>query len=214
MNAVKPVPERGISVAAHKRFERANPLWCIALLAAVVAAHAVPFFGYHPGDADHYVIRWYRHIVEVGRMAAFSHPFSNYTPTYLYLLSGASLLDPWLDPLVIIKLLSCAGAAWLAYAVARLLNALGAAHAIEIAIASLLLPSVILNVSVLGQADTFWVAPCVLALVAALEDRMPFVALWSGIAFAFKAQAIFFAPFVLLLFVRLGTLQQVFRVGR
>jgi Gpi18-like mannosyltransferase len=51
-----------------------------------------------------------------------------------------------------------------------------------------------------GQADTFWVAPCVLAVAAALKDRWFWVAFWSGLAFAFKAQALFLGPFVLHLF--------------
>lgn len=187
-------------VAVRERFERPHLGWCVALLAAVIAAHAFPFYAYHPGDADGFVIPWYRHIVQAGRIHAFAHPFSNYTPPYLYLLSAASLLDGWLEPLTVIKLLSCAGAAWIAFALARLLLVMRTPHPVEAGLASLLLPSIVLNVSVLGQADTFWVAPCIFAVRSAIQDRRLSVAVWSGVALAFKAQAIFLAPFVLLVF--------------
>jgi hypothetical protein len=171
------------------------------VLALVLVANAVPFFKYRSGDADFYLIPWYQHILAVGRVQAFAEPFSNYSPPYLYLLSAASALDPWVEPLVVTKLLACLGAIWMAYAIARLLQSLGSRFAVEAAIASLLLPAVILNVSLLGQADIFWVAPCILGLIAAIEGRLGRVAFWSGVAFAFKLQAAFLAPFVLTLFL-------------
>lgn len=175
--------------------------YSLLLLVLVLVANAAPFLNYRSGDADFYLIPWYQHILAVGRLQAFAEPFSNYSPPYLYLLSAASFLDPWIEPLIVTKLLACLGACWMAYAIARLLRSLGCRFAVEGAIASLLLPTIILNVSLLGQADTFWVAPCVLCVAAAIEGRLRSVALWSGVAFAFKLQAAFLAPFVVLLFV-------------
>lgn len=175
--------------------------YTLLLLVFALIANAVPFFTYRPGDADFYLIPWYQHILSLGRIQAFAGPFSNYSPPYLYLLSATSLLDPWVQPLFVIKLLACVGAIWMAYAVARLLQSLGCKFAVDGAVALLLLPTVVLNVSLLGQADTFWVAACVLGLVAAIERRLGAVAFWSGVALAFKLQAAFFAPFVVLLFL-------------
>jgi len=175
--------------------------YTLLLLVFALIANAVPFFTYRPGDADFYLIPWYQHILSHGRIEAFAEPFSNYSPPYLYLLSAASFLNPWVQPLLVIKLLACTGAIWMAYAIARLLQSLGRGFALEGAIAALLVPTVILNVSLLGQADTFWATPCVLALVAAIERRHGAVAIWSGVALAFKLQAAFFAPFVVLLFL-------------
>jgi len=58
-----------------------------------------------------------------------------------------------------------------------------------------LLPTVIFNGPVLGQCDTFWVGCCLLALSEALRERPYRMAMWAGVAFAFKAQAAFLAPF-------------------
>jgi Gpi18-like mannosyltransferase len=184
-----------------RQFDRPRALRCLALAAAILAINMLPLIGYHQGDADRYFIPWYEHIVAAGRLRAFAHPFSNYTPTYLYLLSAASLLNGWFEPLIVIKLLASLGAAWMAYSIGRLLGTLGVKLAFEGALCSLLLPSVVLNVSVFGQSDTFWVAACLLAIVAAVETRVGAVAFWSGVAVAFKAQAFFLAPFVWWLFL-------------
>lgn len=188
-------------MASIRLVDRSLLLRCVVLAAGILAVHTVPFFRFSPGDADRFLIPWYLHILDAGRINVFSHAFSNYTPPYLYLLSAASLLDGLLEPIAVIKLLSGVGAIWMAFAITRLLAALGVKHAIEWGLTSLLLPTVVLNASALAQADTFWVAPCVLALIAALESRQIAVGVWSGVAFAFKAQAAFFAPFVLLFFI-------------
>ena len=151
------------------------------------------------GDVLFFVIPWYQQIIEHGRIGVFGQPFSNYTPPYLYLLSATTLFDGLLEPFYLIKLLSWVGGIWLVVAAHRLLQALDRDPTMGLAV--LLLPSVVANVSMLGQADTFWVAPCVLALAAAVRERWFWVAFWSGVAFSFKAQAVFFAPFVLHLFI-------------
>ena len=147
-----------------------------------------------------YVSHWYERVARLG-FGAFSEPFSNYTPPYLYLLWAASLLGGDAPAIPMIKLVAVVGGVWFSFSLFRLFRTLGVRDAGLAALASLLLPSIVLNVSLLGQADTFWVAACVLALTAAIEGRLPQVAFWSGVAFAFKAQAIFFAPFVMHFFV-------------
>jgi Gpi18-like mannosyltransferase len=89
-----------------------------------------------------------------------------------------------------VKLVAVVGGLWLVYAVYRLAGPQAAAF-------SLFVPTVIINVPVLAQADSFWVAPCVLAVCAALRRDTLWTAIWAGVGFAFKAQAIFIAPFVL-----------------
>lgn len=172
----------------------------IPLLGLIVAAHTIAFLAYEPVDLVVYVSHWYDRVARLG-FDAFSEPFSNYTPPYLYLLWAASLAGGDAPAIPMIKLVAVVGGVWFTFALFRLFRALGVRDAGLAAVASLLLPSIVLNVSLLGQADTFWVAACVLALTAAIEGRLPQVAFWSGVAFAFKAQAIFFAPFVVHLFL-------------
>ena len=163
------------------------------------AMHSMLFFQYVAGDVIMFVVPWYDHIMTEGRIAVFSHPFSNYAPPYLYLLTTTSLFDGLIQPYYLVKLLAWVGALWMVFAASRLLKSLGARPVLALSL--LLLPSIAANVSMLGQADTFWVAPCLLATAAAVKGRWFWVAFWSGLAFAFKAQAAFFAPFVVHLFV-------------
>jgi len=174
--------------------------WWAAFALAVFAVHSIPFFQYPPGDLAYYVQPWYRHIIAYGRVQVFAEPFSNYTPPYLYLLSLTTLLYGVMALVYQIKLLAIAGALWIVYASCKLFDALGAPRWGAFGI--LILPSIVFNTSLLGQADTFWVAPCVLSLAASIRERWFWVAFWSGLAFAFKAQAVFFAPFVVYLFLR------------
>ena len=173
--------------------------WLAAWALGVFALHSFTFVQFTAGDVIMFVVPWYNHIMTEGRLVVFGHPFSNYAPPYLYLLSATSLIDGLIEPYYLVKLLAWVGAGWLVLAASRLLQALGGRPLLAISL--LLLPSIIANVSMLGQADTFWVAPCILALAAAVNERWFRVAFWSGLAFAFKAQAAFFAPFVVHLFV-------------
>ena len=98
------------------RFGRPRPLVAAVIAALSLWLHLIAWPTVAP-DMIEYVIPWYRHIVETGPVAAFATPFSNYTPAYLYLLAMASLVDPGLAPITVIKLLSVAGTAVLAWSV-------------------------------------------------------------------------------------------------
>ncbi len=150
-------------------------------------------------DLSLFLIPWLEHIRTWGPVLAFAHPFSNYTPPYLYLLSAFSLLHA--PDAATIKLLAIAGAAWLAWCVGRFVHLFGG-DALRGAERTILLPTVILNAAVLGQCDTFWVGFCILALGAAIKDQPYRMAAWAGVAFAFKAQAAFLAPFCVAFLIR------------
>src|SRR5438105_56529 len=143
-------------------------------------------------DLHLFLVPWLQHIEAAVPIGPIAHPFSNYSPPYLYLLSLFSVLG--LPYLATIKLLAIAGVAWLAWCVSRLAGTLGS-DPFRAAGLTLLLPTVILNGPVLGQCDTLWTGCCVLAVAEAIQDRPYRMAMWAGIGFAFKAQAAFLAPF-------------------
>jgi Gpi18-like mannosyltransferase len=172
--------------------ERRLKVALVVLGAAI--AWTIPFVLVRSGDYFAFLLPWYNHIVAAGPLGAFGQPFGNYTPPYYYLLSAVSQLG--LPPLVAIKGLSILGALWLAFAISRL------TAKPEAGAWSLLLPTVVFNVPFMGQADVFWLAPCVLAVAAAVRREPVRSALWASVGFAFKAQAIFLAPFVALVLIR------------
>lgn len=148
-------------------------------------------------DLVAYNIPWLGHIAAVGPIAAFAHPFGNYTPPYGYLLVTVSPLVAVLPATLVIKLLSFGCTLLLTASVWRLLRAMNVAHATRWAMIVPVLPSVMISGAILGQCDALYVAPCVMAVAAAIERRHRSMFAWCGLAFAIKAQALFGAPFVL-----------------
>jgi Gpi18-like mannosyltransferase len=59
------------------------------------------------------------------------------------------------------------------------------------------LPSVVINSALLAQCDALWAGACVLAISAMIRGQTLRSLIWCGIAFAFKAQAAFIAPFII-----------------
>jgi Gpi18-like mannosyltransferase len=179
-----------------KPVDRALPGWLqLAALATVSLYLHVRFWWVIPPDMNRYLYPWYDHILVNGPVGAFAEPFSNYTPTYLYLLAMASLGHGLADPLTVIKLLSVVGTGFLALSVANLLKAAGARA--RGAVLVFLLPTAILNAALLGQCDALWAGCCVFAIAALIRGRTFPMVVWAGVAIAFKAQAIFIAPLVI-----------------
>lgn len=157
------------------------------------------------GDMRGWLVPWYEHIMAKGRVATFSIPFANYTPPYLYLLSAMTLLDGVMPVISLIKLLSVIGACALAAAAYHLLRALHTPNALQAGAWVLLLPSVVFNAPILGQSDVIWTAACLMAVAEAIKDRVRPMLFWCGVAVAFKAQAVFIAPFVMAVLIERRT---------
>ena len=160
----------------------------------VVYAYALSFPAVSD-DMTRYLLPWFDHIVRHGPVGAFAHPFSNYSPPYLYLLAFMSLGHGALSAATLIKILSLAATGFLAIAVADLLKAVGIQA--RQAVAVLALPTVIINAALLGQCDALWAGACILAVAAMIRGRTATSLAWCGVAIAFKAQAVFIAPFIL-----------------
>ena len=165
-----------------------------SLLLLAACAHAL-YWSTRPPDMSIFLEPWFAHIVHYGPIGAFAHPFSNYEPAYLYLLSVGSIAHGLLPAMTIIKLLSVAGSLFLTFAVADLLETLGAPR--KLALFTLVLPTVIINAALLGQCDALWGGCCVLALAAMMRGETVRSLVWCGIAVAFKSQAAFIAPVII-----------------
>ena len=138
---------------------------------------------------------WFEHIVHFGPVGAFAHPFSNYTPAYLYLLALASVFHGSMEAMYLIKLLSVAGTAFAALAVSDLVKAMGGQQ--KYALLLFVLPSAVINAALLAQCDALWAGACVFAVAAIIRGQTARSLVWCGVAIAFKAQSIFVAPFII-----------------
>lgn len=179
-----------------------TPLLAILILAggAVPRLAALPFVS---ADMRTFLLPWYDIILAHGGWRALGESFSNYTPAYLYLLTAATYWR-WAPPVVSIKLISIV----FDYALAGLMGLLarrqlgpGPRSLLGPALV-LFAPTVILNGALWGQADSIYTAFLLACVWFALQKRPFWASLSFSVALAFKLQAIFLAPFCLVLCTR------------
>ena len=167
----------------------------LAALISLAVFERVLVWGQRPPDMKLFLEPWFSHLVHWGPVEAFAHPFSNYAPAYLYLLSIGSLAGGLLSAMEIIKIMSVLGTLFLTAAVADLLKASGVDW--RRALLVLVLPSVAINDGLLAQCDALWAGASILALASMVRGRTLAAMLWCGLAISFKAQAAFMAPVII-----------------
>jgi len=170
---------------------------CLIGLALFLRFLLIPFTNY---DTDGYS-RWYDFIVRMGIPAALGQNFAIYTPPYLYLLSLATLVKNIIPQMVAIKLIPIFFDiinAMIIFKIVRLKYVRGKIPHLAAAI-FLLAPTVILNSAFWGQIDSFYTCFLLLSIYFLLKNRPIHSMIAFGFALAVKAQAVFLAPFLLLM---------------
>lgn len=159
------------------------------------------------GDYQNFLKPWLSQIVAGGGLASLSTRIGDYSPPYIYLLTLLSYVptpdsnEPYLHG---IKAISIGFDVLLAFAV--YLNAKryqGSQHPfwpVLIALVVFYLPTVILNGALWGQVDASYTAFVLLSLYYLQKDQPFWAAIWFGVAFSFKLQAIFFLPVFIIVF--------------
>lgn len=158
---------------------------------------------FESGDFHAFLGPWYDFIKQNGGFSALKHNFSNYTPPYLYLLALVTYLPAGISRLFAIKLISIAFdflAAFFVYKIARLKYPAGLLPAFA-CLALLFAPTVFLNSSLWGQADSIYTTGLLACLYFLMVRRDIPALIAFGLAFSVKLQAIFFAPFLLAMFL-------------
>jgi Gpi18-like mannosyltransferase len=189
----------GVVAVAHGR----RILLPVVIVMVTIAALAVrlPLLGHETGDYRFYVRPWYDELAAKG-FGVIGTDFSNYTPPYLYILWLVTFVP--VRAIVAIKAASIAfdlilavAAAAIAWTVCRRRSAAVIAYALV-----LVAPTVVLNGASWGQCDSIYGA-CVLLAILAVLRRWPALALlFVGIGIAFKVQAIFLLPWLVVLTAR------------
>jgi Gpi18-like mannosyltransferase len=176
----------------------------------LVAAFAVRWvlLDFRTVDLNLFFLPWYERIAGEGYRALgqavpnlHGQVGANYSPPYYYLLYLASLFDGLLPRIYLVKGISIAFdfiAAWYMY---RLVRFRYSSHrpALLAAACVLLAPSVIANGAFWGQCDIIHATFLLAALYYSVIGRYGAATALFGMALAFKAQAIVFAPFLLML---------------
>ncbi|MER5718677.1 glycosyltransferase 87 family protein [Streptomyces sp. NPDC002132] len=175
----------------------------LAAYTAVMTALAARAF-LMPGESLDYLTfldPWYRHIASHGGFHALADPdFSDYNVPYLYLLTALTYLP--LPALAGIKWISILFDLALAYYTFRIVSRLRPAQpwaAFGAATVVLFLPTVVANSGWWGQCDALYAAFLVGGIHYVLRHRPWWACTFFGVALAFKFQAAFLFPFLLVL---------------
>jgi Gpi18-like mannosyltransferase len=179
-------------------------LWPVALAAILVAgsiAARIVFRDVVTSDLDFYVLRWYRKFQDLGIRVGLGKDFYNYSPPYMYLLAISTLASKVLPAVTAVKLISTgfdAAAAYWIFRIVRLSYPQGHLPVLAAAI-FFSAPTVVANTAIWGQADSTYTAFLLACLYFLLIDRPLPAILAFSIGFAFKPQAIFLSPLLILM---------------
>ena len=151
---------------------------------------------------------WYDFIVQHGHFAALKYDFCPYNVLYLYLWATVAYFFPDLHSLLAIKIISIIFdfvLAFFVYQCVRLKYREPTEDAIPIlaALVVLLMPTVVINSALWGQVDATYTSFLVACLYFLLAGRQAAAFIAFGVAFTFKLQSVFLAPFLLWLLVAL-----------
>lgn len=157
---------------------------------------------YETLDYQDFLSAWVDFFRQNGGLSALKESVGNYNVpylTFLALFSRSAVSD-----LYLIKLLSIFFDVILAWSVMRIAGhfAKKAERQLLAFFLVLLWPTVILNGALWGQCDSIYVAFAVLSIAMALEEKPWLCVAAMGASFAFKLQAVFFIPALLLFLLR------------
>lgn len=153
-------------------------------------------------DTNNYLIPWYDYIAQKGILTALGDNFANYTPPYTYLLALMTAIP--IPKLIAIKIIPIVMDLINSILIYKIINSRYPSSSISLwaAVIFWCLPSVILNSAYWGQADSFYTGFLLLTIYFLLLSRPLFAMLAFSISVAFKLQAIFMAPLLVVLLIK------------
>ena len=165
-----------------------------ALLTALALGLRAAVLDYKTLDYINFLSRWVEFFRQHGNFRALKYPIGNYNIPYLYFLALFSVLP--ISDLYLIKLLSTLSDVLLAWGAMLLCTRFTKSRPRLLAafFAVLFLPTVFLNSAVWAQCDSIYMAPLLLGVYCALEDRPWLSVILACVAFGFKLQAVFILP--------------------
>ena len=154
------------------------------------------------GDLEQFLIPWYEQLRDGGGFRAVGLEIGDYTPMYRYFL--AFLTELHIPAVIGIKVYSGIFELIAAVYIMRI-TAMAypdSARPMIAYAAAFCLPSAVLNSAGWGQCDGIYTCFLIMSLYYLLNEKDWLSMVMFGISFSFKLQAIFFAPFVLVMLLR------------
>ena len=178
----------------------------LAILALALLTLRITLWRYFVNsDLQLAFVPWQNYLLEHGRWHALQHPFSMYFPAYFDVTAMTSYLDGHINRVSQIKVVSFAFdivtavvAYFLVGRLTRTSTPRGRRSVAQLVAPFCILagPTVLVNGSIWGQSDIVYTCFMLLSTFSVIVGSGAFAALFFGIAFAFKLQAIFLLPFI------------------
>jgi Gpi18-like mannosyltransferase len=184
--------------------EKARSFWPIAVAAFLVVVSLYVRYvtrAMTNSDMENFVLVWYSKLQRHGALAGLGKDFYNYTPPYLYLLSLATFTSSFIAPLTSVKIIGMAFDICCAAMVYLLVRLQRPGWRLPLLAAAVFFAGAtwLINSAVWGQADSTYTAFLLACLYLLLTNRPAPAIIAFSIALAFKPQAIFLAPFLLVM---------------
>lgn len=195
------VGQPGAGSTARPRLQHYWPLAAALLLCGLSLGVRFAARNVVTSDLDFYVLRWISKFQQLGVGVGLGKDFYNYSPPYMYLLALLSMVSGVLPVVAGVKLVSTAFDLLAAFAAFKIVKLESRGRYLPHLAAALVFaaPTVVTNSAIWGQADSSYTAFLLLSIYFLLIDQpLPGLVLFS-VAFSFKPQAIFLAPFLLVL---------------
>ncbi len=181
------------------RPEPGKALVFTAVPAALLLLARLFFFPAETSDFTDFLLPWTERLRALGGFRGLGREIGNYNVPYMVLLAFFSCLKT--PALYLIKLTSILFELLQALVLALLVRRLGGGKVRTglCFVLMLALPTVFLNSAVWGQCDSVYVSLALLGFYLCLTERPGWGMAALGLSFAFKLQAVFLLPAVLLL---------------
>ena len=184
-------------------FEK-NIIWFLygfITIAALVLRYQ--FVDWKMSDYNDYLEPWFLELKRAGGLRGLGQIIGNYNVLYLFLLALLTYIP--LEPVILIKGLSVCmdllGAILGAILCKGKNKSIGNITSAMIYGIILMLPNVFINSSVWAQCDFSYTAFLMLSIWFMFKDKFRLAVIVFGIAFAFKLQAVFFLPVLLVYYI-------------
>ena len=187
-----------VLLSFSKETEQASGFTFAVLAMATLVFIRVCLLYYQSADYTTFLVNWVESLRQMNLVKALSTPLGDYNLSYLYLLFIISKIPA--PDLVLIKALSCLFDILLGFAVMKCVSVFTKSNGIRLLsfVLTCAIPTVILNGSMWAQCDSIYGFFCVMAVYYALVGRGRPAMIMFGVAFAFKLQAIFLVPAIII----------------
>ena len=174
----------------------------MVLLACIIMVR-VSLTLYRSGDYDSFLEIWVKKIRLYNGFSVLGKSIGNYNVPYYYILCAIAKITKTQD-LLLIKFVSILFEFLCAYYVYRLVSLLTNQRRYQIAsiFGVLLIPSLVLNGAAWAQCDIIFTCFGIAGLYYGIRSKSKLCFLMFSLAFAFKLQAVFFLPMLLVFLIK------------